>query len=156
MRGRLHSLLRRSVLLVLLGPVLACGPDAEAPAGFATYRAPGPLRAVSPEGIVYRVRTEANEPRADLAFWREALRQRMLDAGYRLVGEEDIRAGTAESGLDGGVLELAAPVGERDVSYLIALFVDGDELILAEAAGEVLAFRERREAVLAAVRSIEP
>lgn len=128
-----------------------CGVDATAPDGFAVYEGRGAFRAVSPEGVVYRVRTVDNKPRADLEFWREALRKRMLDAGYRLLAEDDVRTGN----LDGYRLELAAPVGEQDYAYLVAIFVLGDELLVAESAGEVSRFQTVREAVLEAVRTID-
>jgi hypothetical protein len=137
--------------LGLLVLVTGCRLEAPSPSGFAVYDGFGPLRAVSPDGVLYRVRSEDNEPLADLEFWRQALRRHMVDAGYRLLDEGDVEA----DGVNGYLLELAAPLGEQDYAYLVALFVVGDELILAEAAGEVTRFQARREAIVEAVRTIE-
>jgi len=125
--------------------------SATAPQGFATFHDWFGLRAVSPEGVVYRVRSEKNEPKAELGFWREALKKRMHDAGYAVVTDGDIRAGDRA----GALLELAAPQGTMDYSYLIAVFVDGSDLVIAEAAGEVTKLKARRENVLAAMSGIK-
>ena len=151
---------KRIVLVSLLAVVVAAAvvitvkvwPEfkATAPQGFAAYGDWFGFRAVSPEGVVYRVRAEANEPKAELAFWREALKKRMLDAGYTFIAEGDIRA----SDKAGYLLELAAPQGPMDYSYLIGLFVDGDSLVIAEVAGEVTKVRDRRKDVVTAMSAI--
>lgn len=135
--------------LVLLALVLsACGSfDAAAPKGFAVYHDGADYRAVSPEGVVYRVRSEANDPEADLAFWREALTKRMSDAGYIVVGEEPVKSRNGE----GHLLELAAPLGARDYAYAVAVFVADDDIVIVEAAGEVTTFKEKRGDIVAAI-----
>ena len=124
--------------------------SAKAPPGFAAFHDWFEFRAVSPEGVVYRVRSEDSDRRAELAFWREALKKRMLDAGYTFILESDIRA----SGKAGYLLELAAPQGTVDYSYLMAIFVDGKKLVIAEAAGEVTKLKERRAALVEAMTAI--
>lgn len=126
------------------------GFDAEAPAGFATYDDWSQFRAISADGIMYRVRTGDNDPEAKLKFWSEALKKRMLDAGYAFISDGEVKAGNRP----GYLLELAAPVGQEDYSFLVAVFVRGSDLIIAEAAGEVTRFAKHREAVVAAIGSI--
>jgi hypothetical protein len=144
-------------LLVVAGAVafvalrLCRGFDAVAPEGFARFDDWCQFRAVSPDGVMYRVRTEENDPPADLDFWREALKKRMTDAGYKVVADGDVEAGQRP----GYLLDLAAPVGQEDYSYLVAVFVDSGDLIIAEAAGEVTRLAERRDAVIEAIRQIE-
>jgi hypothetical protein len=121
------------------------------PAGFAPSKKARRFAAVSPDDVVMRVRTAKNKPKADLAFWKEAMRTRMTDAGYHVVKEDTVRAGTAE----GALLELSAPDGEQDDTYLVVVFVDGKKLVVVEAAGEVGRFAARREAILAAVGGME-
>jgi hypothetical protein len=151
---------KRIVLGTLLAVVLGAGaiitvwlwPDfrATAPQGFADYDDWFGFRAVSPEGVVYRVRAEDNDPKAELSFWREALKKRMLDAGYTFISDGDIKA----NGRAGYLLELAAPQGPMDYSYLVALFVDGDKLVVAEVAGEVTKVRGRRQELVSAISAI--
>jgi hypothetical protein len=122
-----------------------------APDGFAPFKKKSRFAATSPESVVYRVRTVKNKPKADLAFWREALKTRMAAAGYTQVSESAITSGLGE----GAWLELTAANGPRDDTYAIALFVDGNRLVVAEAAGEVSRFAKRREAVMGAVKALE-
>jgi hypothetical protein len=143
--------MRTSALLAVLLALAACrGVDAEAPEGFAAFDDWGQFRAVSADGVMYRVRAEDNEPEAKLEFWKEALKNRMKDAGYAFVAEEDIKGKSP-----GYLLELAAPVGEQDYSYMVAVFVRGGDIIVAEASGEVTHFAGRRGAVVAALSKIK-
>jgi len=129
--------------------------DAQVPEGFARYesqseRHASSLRAVSPEGVVFRVRREKTTQAAELAFWKAALKKRMLDAGYHFVSATDI---TARGG-PAHVLELAAPLGSRDYGYRVALFAKEKDLLIAEAAGEVLHLKKHKKAIDAAFASI--
>ena len=124
--------------------------SAHAPAGFAAYDRSCRFQAVSPDDVVYRVRSASNEPKADLAFWREALRTRMVDAGYHLLSEQDITAGART----GALLELGAANGEQDQTYMVALFVEGRHLVLVEATGEATRVKGHRDAILAALSQL--
>jgi hypothetical protein len=136
----------------LLCSALACSSfKATPPKGFAVYEDGDNYRAVSPDGVVFRVRNVDNEPEATLAFWSEALAKRMTDAGYIKLGEQAVSA----RGVDGKLIELAAPLGNRDYSFAIAVFVDGDDVVLVETAGEVALFASKRDDVLAAISALE-
>lgn len=135
-------------LVAVLGLLSACRSfKAEAPVGFAPYKETRSFRAVSPDGVVFRVRTEKNEPKASLNFWKEALKKRMQDAGYHFVREGEVKAGEQV----GYLLELSAPLGTQDYSYLIAVFDQGERLVLVESAGEIARFAGRRDAVVTAI-----
>jgi hypothetical protein len=130
----------------------SCGARPTAPTGFAPFPRRKAFAAVSPDDVLFRVRTMKNKPRADLDFWTEALRKRLLDAGYRLTEEGKIPS----AGPEGRYLELVAPDGERDARWIVALFVEGGQITVAEAAGEAAKFTGRREAVLQALRALKP
>jgi len=119
---------------------------ADLPEGFARFRQHRALRATSPDGVLFRVRTARHKPRGTLAFWKEALKNRMIDAGYRFISEEEVNGGY--------LLELMAPMGTEDWSYVVAVWPDGRRLVIAEAAGETTRFQARRDKVLAAVRGV--
>ena len=87
-----------------------------------------------------------NDPEADVAFWAEALVRRQTNAGYRLIGQSELSAGS----LTGQVIELEAPLGAWDYTYLITLFVDGGDLHVIEAAGRVQDVAPHRDAILKA------
>lgn len=122
------------------------------PDGFAPYRDRRVFRAVSPDGVLFRVRSADHEPDADLAFWKEAMQKRQAEAGYRALSEAPVQAGAHQ----GTLLELTAPLGTDDYTYLVAVFPAGKELIVVEVAGEVSRFAARREAILAAVGRVHP
>jgi hypothetical protein len=145
-----------AALLLILCLVIGCvhttaDNGKRIPAGFAPYTQAGKIKAVSPEGIIYRVRSVDNKPFADLTFWKEALKKRMLDAGYIFLNEAPIEADAQE----GYLLELTAPYGEQDYTYLVAVFVSGKKIIIAEAAGAVSDLAARRAAVLEAIQNLK-
>jgi hypothetical protein len=138
--------MRRSLLLLSLA---ACGGvPFSVPSGFAGYD--GSARAVSPDGVLFAVRTVPHEPAAELPFWKEAMRRRMDEAGYVFQREGEVRAGSQP----GWLLEVAAPMGPVDYLYLVAVFIRGDELVLVEAAGEVTHVEQRRQAMLDAIAAL--
>ena len=124
----------------------------EPPEGFSAWKKARRYRAASPDNVMLRIRGVRHKPKADLEFWREAVRNRMADAGYRVIDEGLIEA----SGREGATIELAAPLGTQDWSYLIALFPRGRSLVLVEAAGEVSTFDARRDAIVQAIERVEP
>ena len=105
---------------------------AVAPDGFAPYARPGRFQAISPDGVVYRVRSSRHKPRADLSFWREAVAERMVAAGYSLVEERSIEPA---AGPPGALFHFSAANGERDLTYLLGVFV-GSRIVLVEAVGD--------------------
>ena len=137
--------MRRALALALAASLWGCATAGPTPEGFAPYHG-RPTQAVSPEGVVFKARVEKNDPEADVAFWAEALVRRQTNAGYRLIGQSELSAGS----LTGQVIELEAPLGAWDYTYLITLFVDGGDLHVIEAAGRVQDVAPHRDAILKA------
>jgi len=127
------------------------GATVPVPEGFAAWSKARRFQAVSPDDVVFRVRKARNKPEAALSYWREALRNRMTGAGYTIIAESDISA----SGTPGVLLELGAANGEQDQAYVLAVFVDGRNLVIAEATGEAVRFRARRAAIVTAIEGME-
>jgi hypothetical protein len=152
-RGRVRAwlpvLTGATLLLAVLG-ACATPPPVMPPEGFAVYDDPEVVRAVSPEGVRFRVRYEAHEPEQTLEFWREALRRHLERSGYGLLEEESFSAAAGE----GALFEWVAPVGTEDWVYLIAVVPAGDQLIVAEAAGPAELYRGRRRAIAESLESI--
>ncbi|MDQ6962628.1 MAG: hypothetical protein Q9M28_08905 [Mariprofundaceae bacterium] len=120
------------------------------PQGFAAYKAAKKQAAISPEGIVYNIRHEKNEPFAGLLFWKKAMKKRLLDTGYIFVAESDIQSKKQK----GYLLELAAPVGKQDFTWLIALYVVNNKLHIVEASGEEKIFKQHRQAIVDAAQKV--
>jgi len=73
-------MMRALLCLIPLLLLSACAGNAPPPPeGFAVYEKSNgnESRAVTPEGVTWRVRTEDHKPQADLSFWQAALRKRM-------------------------------------------------------------------------------
>jgi hypothetical protein len=147
-------------LFALIGPVRAArllvglaalaffaGCGFNPPRGFGEATRGRHDRALSPDGVVYTERTLRNDPKADLEFWSKAARSRLEQGGYRVTGDSAVPV----HGEPGRLLRLAAPLGERDYTYWIALSVKGRRIRLIEAAGETKAFRAREAEILAAI-----
>ena len=127
-------------------------PKSEVPRGFASYPDTKEFKAVSPDGVMYRIRTEKNEPFADLSFWKKAMKKRMLDAGYNFVGESEITAQNRE----GYLIELTAPLGNKDYSYLIAIFLgEQKNIVIVESCGEISRFKIKRDDIIVAIKGIK-
>jgi hypothetical protein len=141
-----------TVLVIFLTVFAGCvaHKKASTPEGFARYSNSQEFKAISPEGVVFRVRDEENKPYAELPFWKEALKKRMLDAGYIFQSEAPI----AVKGEQGYLLELTAPFGEKDYTYLTAIFVRSSKIVIAEAAGEASDLAAHRDAILAAIQDM--
>jgi len=127
------------------------GASVPTPDGFAAWKKRGRYQAVSPDEVLFRVRTASNKPTADLGYWRDALQNRMSDAGYMVLSETDIQA----SGHPGVLLELGAANGEQDQTYLVAVFVSGRKLVIAEATAEATRMRARQDAVVTAISGMQ-
>lgn len=151
-RSRSAGLVELAALLAVSALLAGCvtAPTVATPEGFASYpEADAPL-AVSPEGVGFRVRTVANEPPQELAFWAEALSRHMVDSGYLPYARESFSspAGT------GVAFEWMAPVGADDWVYLTAIVVTDETILIAEAAGPASIYEQHREAVRAALETI--
>jgi len=143
-RIRLAWLLPSAVCLALaLG---ACSPlSVELPEGFAELQGRGrTFRAVSPEGMLLRVRLLDNHPAKELAFWSEALSGHLLKEGYRANGQA---VEFASGGGTGVLYEWAAPYGNESYLYLTALVVSRRRIALAEAAAPYPVFVRHRQAL---------
>lgn len=120
------------------------------PHAFSAWRNAGRYRAVSPDGVLYRVRTVKHFPKADLPFWKEAAREHLVAAGYKLISEEDIRI----DGHPAALLELGAPMGEEDWGWMVAFTVKGNRIVIAEAAGEAVRLGKRKGDLITAMQNL--
>lgn len=131
----------------------ACAIHPKAPAEFAEYPRGvvfnRSLRALSPDGVHFSVRCEKNKPHAEMAYWREAMKTRMSQAGYRIL--EDTTC--AMQGQPAFLLKLATPYGNQDYFYWIAFSLNpsGSKILVAEAAGESKSFLTRQGAIEKAI-----
>ncbi|MBN2553707.1 MAG: hypothetical protein JXB06_13100 [Spirochaetales bacterium] len=146
--------IRLAVILALLTLAVSCSRvSVPPPEGFAELKGGRSYRAISPEGMLYRVRSIKNDPGKDLEFWGRALENHLLKEGYRLNGE----ARPFDSGERRGLsYEWVLPYGNESHLYLTALVVTDRTITLAEAAAAYPVFIRYRQAILDSLSGIEP
>ncbi len=142
----------RMLCIPLLFLLFSCGAvSIEKPAGFAEIESGKIYRAVSPEGLPFRVRQFKNYPEQDLDFWKQALEVHLTQEGYQFISESEAEA-------DGKKIvcyEWGAPCGEDDYIYLTAVKVKGKKILVAEAAGEMKLFEKYRDGILNSIKSLD-
>jgi hypothetical protein len=137
-----------SVVVTII--ILAGGRDLTVP-GFARLSENGDERVyVTPEGFYFRVHREDNYPVKDLRFWRDALAAKMDKSGYTRLFEDRLSAGRRA----GCYFEWGAPYGNEDYVYVTALLLEGDTLLVGEAAGEISLFSPYRPAIMEAMLNL--
>ena len=128
----------------------------EPPDGFAELKGRGlwrarTYRAVSPEGMLFRIRSVKNYPPQDLDFWKEALFSHLEKEGYHQAGDELLFQASER----GGVLyEWAVVYGQEDYLYITAIVPSERRIAVVEAGAEYRIYREHREAILNSLETI--
>ncbi|MGK0289342.1 MAG: hypothetical protein ACI86H_000779 [bacterium] len=141
------------LLLFLISILSSCSNDYRhilPPKGFALFHETEAYKAVTPDKVIYKIRTKENKPFADLSFWKHALKRHMLNNGYHFQSEEEIQAIDKK----GYLLDLVASLGNSDYSYLVAIFMKGKRILIVEAAGEVKNFRSRRKDIIQSIQNL--
>lgn len=108
-------------------------------------------RATNADGVVIAVRTMANDPEGDLAFWAGAI-DRKLRQRYQAV---DIVEVEAESGARGVQIRYEADHGGRLHRYWATVFVLRGRVFLVEAGGDAEFFDPQLQQVERAVLSVD-
>jgi hypothetical protein len=109
-------------------------------------------RGVSADGVVVALRSENNPKNGTLEFWQRAIKNELVvSKGYKLEKEEAVtdRAGTA-----GTLLLCTAQRSGTDFTYLLAVYVTSEAVLIAEAGGKTEAVTPRLEDLKTAIRSV--
>ncbi|UCB46180.1 MAG: hypothetical protein JSV25_01790 [Spirochaetota bacterium] len=143
-------------LLLLVSCATISRINIELPEGFAEKRTRPVLvsssyMAVSPEGMLFEVRSVKNYPPQGLDFWQEALETHLKREGYLPKGKE-VRFDTSRE--EGILFEWTMPYGSRNYTYLTAIIPVKKRILVCEVAGESSIYTEYREEILKSLRSI--
>jgi hypothetical protein len=98
-----------------------------------SYLGPYLVRAVSADGVMVALRAEPNPERGTLAFWTKAITNQMAGQGYKAAKSEDV---TCETGEAGRLLTFSMQKQGVTFSYILAVFVKGNDILIAEAGGK--------------------
>ncbi|MBN2444697.1 MAG: hypothetical protein JXJ04_25300 [Spirochaetales bacterium] len=122
----------------------------EKPGGFADKLMYNEYNAISPEGVLYRVRYVKNYPEKDIMFWQKAVKLHLEKEGYDYLTETEFDA----KGKKGILFEWGAPYGHENYIYMTAIIVSGKKIAIAEAAGEFTLYQEYKDELLKSVKTI--
>ncbi|MCL2283829.1 MAG: hypothetical protein FWC26_10995 [Fibromonadales bacterium] len=144
-----------SKILIIPGILVltSCAPfKAQAPGNFAEYTdtSSDAFKAVSADGILYRVSEYDQEAEASLDFWREAFLLKMKNANYKQ--EESLNISLGGKPAIGYVFSFANNTGLD--SYLVAAVQHKEKMFVVEAAGESVKFENRKKEILDAINKI--
>jgi hypothetical protein len=125
----------------------------DAPQGFVRYEKKKAPAFITPDGVRLRARTERNYPKAELAFWADAMERHLVARDYLLHHKQCFKT---TRGLDGCTAEFILPHAGEDWVLAETVFVLGDNLALLEAAGPFDRYKKVAPALAKAYLSFEP
>ena len=125
---------------------------AETPTGFAALAAVAQYAAMSPEGMIYRVRVMANEPKQTLRFWSEALTHHLRQEGYVALSIDNA---FEAAGMTGSFSEWTVPYAGGTYKYLTGVLVGETTLAVVEASSDHETYDRHRAAVLESLKSVD-
>jgi len=109
------------------------------------------LRAISADGVVVGLKSEMNLKEATLDFWAQALTNELVESkGYRHEKTDDV---TSETGTPGKFLTFTTETRGVAFTYVVALFVQPEVILIAEAGGKTDALKPKLDAVRKALLS---
>ena len=125
---------------------------AKAPENFAEYNdsPSGKFKAVSSDGVLYRVSEYKQKAEASMDFWREAFLLKMKNANYKR--EDSLSVSIGGKAAIGYVFSFANSTGSD--LYLVAAVQSEKKVFVVEATGESTKFENRKKDILDAIGKI--
>jgi hypothetical protein len=111
------------------------------------------MRATSAHGIVMAVRELDNDPKGNLAFWVDAIRNKVrMNGGYALVEERDVTAGSGQSGKQ---LRFGRDQNGVAFRYWVTVFVGDSRIHVVEVGGREEIFTEAEPRIERAIAGLQ-
>lgn len=150
------------IMTVILGcgALLAggCQSGMDIPAGFVPVEVYDPhfyqARAISADGVVLALRRGYDNPKnGTLEFWGEAIKNQLTSSeGYKLTKDEPVKS---QTGRAGKLLTFSTDRRGTNLTYLLAIFVTEQKVVLAEAGGKADAVKGKMDAIKKALLSVK-
>jgi hypothetical protein len=121
-----------AVALTLSAAGCGRGYGMDRPPAFREYTESHHLKLITPDGVMLKVRTVDNYPKAALGFWVDAMKGHLEEQGYASKSKDCF---TTQAGLDGCTLDFVVPHGAVDWVMSETLFVVDDDIYVIEVAG---------------------
>ncbi len=124
----------------------------ETPRGFAELDIEDQYAAMSPEGMIFRVRVVKNDPVQTLDFWSEALGNHLAQEGYVVLSSDsDFTSGE----IKGRYSEWSVPYGSETYKYMTAILVTEGAIAIADASGLHDVYDSHRSEVVDSLEMID-
>ena len=144
-----------TVIVASLVAAAGCELQMTTPDGYVRLQNPAWVygrKFVSAHGVYVAVRNPLPAEGGSLDFWATAVRNELIRSkGYTLAKTAEI---TNADGTAGRCMDFTANIEGRRLGYAVALWVDGDKVIVAEAGGPKQEFDADRGAINAALGSV--
>ena len=125
---------------------------AQEPKNFAAYESESDkFKAISSDGVLYRVSAYEQKSEASMDFWREAFLLKMRNSNYKQ--EDSLNINIGGKAAIGYIFSFANSTG-HDL-YLVAAVQSKEKMFVVEASGESAKFENRRKDILDAIGSIK-
>lgn len=135
--------------------LLGCGPTyrMRAPDSFKRFEDSGSFKWVTASGVMLKAREVENYPRADLAFWTDAMKRHLLERGYAFREEHCFET---DGKLPGCTLEFLVPRGAEDWVIAETVFVVGKRIVLVEVGGAFARYEPVQSELRQALLTFDP
>jgi hypothetical protein len=134
----------------------ACGGQQlqmDTPDGFVRYQKKDGLAFITADGVRVRSRLVRNYPKADLAFWLDAMEKHLVSRGFVA---QPRRCFQTAAGREACTAEFVVPHGAEDWVMAETVMLDGDQLVVLEAAGPFARYQKSAPALAKAYLSLSP
>ena len=130
----------------------ACATPIQLPKDYLELRGRDGFQAVTGDDARVWIREFETRERAPLTFWATALEHDFVEQrGYDLVERGEVKN---RNGRAGNWFECTANVRGERIGYLVAVWVDGDDVQVVEFAAKADVFAARVETMKAALRTV--
>jgi len=148
----MFKILQILTILAIVVQTISCASfKAKEPRNFAAYEIESnKFKAISSDGVLYRVSSYEQKSEASTDFWKEAFLLKMKNSNYKQ--EDSLNINIGGKAAIGYIFSFANSTG-HDL-YLVAAVQSKEKMFVVEASGESTKFENRKKDILDAIGSI--
>jgi hypothetical protein len=140
------------ILIIGVQTISCASFNAKEPKNFAAYESESDkFKAISSDGVLYRVSAYEQKSEASMDFWREAFLLKMKNSNYKQ--EDSLNISIGGKAAIGYIFSYANTTGQD--LYLVAAVQSKEKMFVVEATGESAKFENRKKDILDAIGNID-
>jgi hypothetical protein len=142
-----------AILITVVQAISCASFKAKAPENFAAFceSEGNKFKAISSDGVLYRVSAYEQESEASMDFWKEAFLLKMKNSNYKQ--EDSLNISIGGKAAMGYIFSFANSTGQD--LYLVAAVQSKEKMLVVEATGESTKFENRKKDILNAIGNID-